>query len=130
VLIAVAVIAAAVLTFTGSSDAPSSTASTRSLSSTTTTAALPPAGPFALTDGVNVRAGPAATYPSLGTLPTGTKVMVQCVITGATVNGPKGPTNLWVRITGTTPVGYVTNEYVDTGAAVDDRSKIPLCPGT
>jgi hypothetical protein len=99
-------------------------------STTTTTTTRPPAGPYPLTDGVNVRAGPGTTYPSAGTMTTGTKVLVVCVIDGETINGPKGPTNKWVRITGTPPVGYITNEYVDTGTAIDNPAVIPVCSGT
>jgi uncharacterized protein YraI len=77
---------------------------------------------------VNVRKGPGTNYSSLGTLELGTKVLVVCVIDGQTIDGPSGPTSKWVRITGAPLVGYVTGQYVATGAAIDDRSIIPVCP--
>jgi LasA protease len=89
----------------------------------------PPAGPFRITDGVNVRAGPGTSYPAVGTIELGFEVLVACAIEGEAVDGPSGPTNLWLRIAGGDLAGYVTSEYVATGAALADRSVIPLCTG-
>jgi uncharacterized protein YraI len=95
---------------------------------TTTAAPRPPAGPFRISDGVNVRTGPGTNYPSLGTLELGTQVLVVCQIDGQTIDGPSGPTNKWVRITGQKINGYVTNQYVATGPAINDPNTIPVCP--
>jgi hypothetical protein len=132
VLAAIGVFVAAYLTVSGSGDSGRGRASDQAVGTTagpTTTTTPPPAGPFVLTDGVNVRTGPGTKYPSRGTIEKGNKVMVVCVIDGETVNGPKGPTNKWDRITGTTPVGYVTDEYVDTGPAIANPAIIPVCTG-
>jgi len=129
VVVSVAVVGAAVFTLTGSGGSGDGAAArdTTTHAATSTTAARPPAGPFALTDGVNVRTGPGTNFPSLGTLEKGVKVMVVCSATGTAVNGPKGPTSTWVRITGAALSGYVTNEYVDTGSAADDPNVVPRC---
>jgi hypothetical protein len=126
----VGVVVAVYLALAGSGDSGSGRASSPTPSTTVapTTTTLKPAGPFVLTDGVNVRTGPGTTFPSRGTITTGTKVLVVCATDGQTIDGPKGPTSKWVEITGTTPVGYVTNQYVATGAAIDDPKVIPICP--
>jgi Bacterial SH3 domain len=140
VLVAIGVLAAAYFAVSGSGDSGSSGRSADASSgsgpgagaaagaTTTTITPPPPAGPFVLTDGVNVRTGPGTTFPSLGTISTGNQVMVVCVVDGQTVDGPKGPTNKWVKITGTNPAGFVTDQYVDTGAAIGDPKVIPVCP--
>jgi hypothetical protein len=94
---------------------------------TTTAAALPPAKPFKVTDGVNVREGPGTSYRIVGTIETGYEVLVVCVIDGETVDGPSGPTNKWVRVVFNDLKGYVTNQYVATGAAVNDPNIIGYC---
>jgi uncharacterized protein YraI len=95
--------------------------------STTTTTTLPPAGPYRVTDGVNIRAGPGSTYPALGLIETGNEVLVTCVIDGEQVSGPLGLTTKWVRIV--TPYGpaYLTAQYVATGPDIGSPTIIPVC---
>jgi Bacterial SH3 domain len=129
VAVAIGVFVAAYL-FASSSDNSSSKASDRSSAATTTTKPpLAPAGPFAVTDSVNIREGPGTQYKTVGTIGAGHKVLVVCVIDGQSVDGPNGPTTKWLRITGLGPVGYVTAQYVNVGTAIDDRSVVPQCPG-
>src|ERR1700730_16415086 len=47
---------------------------------------------------VNVRSAPAGTATSVGSLSGGQHVTVICQVTGTTVNGPGGSTNLWDRL--------------------------------
>jgi uncharacterized protein YgiM (DUF1202 family) len=97
--------------------------------STTLVSTLPPAGPYKVTDGLNVRTGPGRTFPTVGTIELGKEVMVACVIEGETVDGPNGPTTKWLRVTAANVTGYVTSQYVATGAAVNDPAVIPRCSG-
>ena len=90
---------------------------------------LPPAGPYKVTDGLNVRTGPGRTFPTVGTIELGKEVMVACVIEGETVDGPNGPTTKWLRVTSANVTGYVTSQFVATGAAVSDPAVIPRCAG-
>jgi uncharacterized protein YgiM (DUF1202 family) len=97
--------------------------------STTIVPTLPPAGPYKVTDGLNVRTGPGRTFPVVGTIELGKEVMVSCVIDGESVDGPNGPTTKWLRVTSANVTGYVTSQYVATGAAVSNPAVIPRCAG-
>ena len=92
-----------------------------------TVPAIPPAGPFKVTDGVNVRTGPGTSFPKVATIDQGKQVMVVCVTEGGVVTGPNGSTTKWVRITAGSVTGYVTSEFVATGAAIDNPAVIPHC---
>jgi hypothetical protein len=94
----------------------------------TTTPPIPPAGPFKVTDGVNVRTGPGTTYPAVGTIELGKEVMVTCVVSGEAITGPRGVVTTWVHVTAPGVVGYVTSQYVAVGNAIDDPHVIPPCP--
>jgi uncharacterized protein YgiM (DUF1202 family) len=96
---------------------------------TTVVTTLPPAGPYKVTDGLNVRTGPGRSFPAVGTIDLGKEVMVACVIDGEMVDGPSGPTNKWLLVTSANVAGYVTSQYVATGAAVNDPAVIPRCSG-
>ena len=73
---------------------------------------LPPAaGPYKVTDGLDVRTGPGRTFPTVGTIELGREVMVACVIEGELVDGPNGPTTKWLRVTAANVSGYVTSQY-------------------
>ena len=95
----------------------------------TTTPPIPPAGPFKVTGGVNVRSGPGTNYPSIATIELGKEVLVVCVIDGEIVNGPNGPTPKWVRVTAGAVSGYVTSQYVAIGAVINNPLVIPVCVG-
>jgi hypothetical protein len=102
-----------------------------SAEATSTTSGLPPippAKPYKVTDGVNIRAGPGTTYPIVGTVETGFEVLVVCAIAGQFIDGPGGPTDLWVRVVYNDKTGYITGAYVATGPAINDPSVIARCP--
>jgi hypothetical protein len=101
------------------------TSTTRAPSTTTT---LPPAGPYRVLDGLNVRSGPGPGFPAVGTVRFGDQVMVICVADGPVVNGPNGQTTKWLKVT--TPLGpvFVTAAFVAVGADLADPTKIAVCP--
>ena len=98
-------------------------------STTTTTTLPPPAGPFKVTDGVNVRAGPGTTFPILGQIELGNEVLVVCAIDGEAVPGPSGVSPKWLRVQTPAISGYVTAQYVDTGLALLSPAIIGVCSG-
>lgn len=61
---------------------------------------------------LNVRSGPGASYPVVGSVPDGATVAVYCQAVGSTVTGPYGTTSVWNRI-GTNR--YVSDAYLLTG---------------
>ncbi|MFJ2082598.1 N-acetylmuramoyl-L-alanine amidase [Micromonospora chokoriensis] len=61
---------------------------------------------------LNVRSGPGANYPVVGSVADGAAVAVYCQAVGSTVTGPYGTTAVWNRI-GTNR--YVSDAYVLTG---------------
>jgi hypothetical protein len=129
VLVVVAIVVLAASMFTGSSDSDHTSggsSTTNTAAATTTT--LPLAGPFKVTADVNVRDGPGTNFPVHTTLQPGTMVKVQCQALGQVVNGPNGANAKWVKIVGYLVTGYVTTVYVDVGTALDDTTKVPVCP--
>ena len=97
---------------------------------TTTLPPLPAPKPFKITagTGVNVRVGPGTTYKVVGTVETGVEVLVVCEVDGEAVDGPIGATTKWLRITYNDLTGYVTAQFVSTGAALNDPTAIGPCP--
>ncbi|MGQ5259810.1 N-acetylmuramoyl-L-alanine amidase [Micromonospora sp. ZYX-F-536] len=61
---------------------------------------------------LNVRSGPGASYPIVGSVADGATVSVYCQAVGSTVTGPYGTTSIWNRI-GTNR--YVSDAFVLTG---------------
>ncbi|MET7963261.1 N-acetylmuramoyl-L-alanine amidase [Micromonospora zamorensis] len=61
---------------------------------------------------LNVRSGPGASYPVVGSVADGATVAVYCQAVGSTVTGPYGTTSVWNRI-GTNR--YVSDAFVVTG---------------
>lgn len=110
----------------GDDDEAKKAAGTGSTASTTTT--LPPAGPYRVTDGVNVRAGPGAAFPVLGQIEVGNTVLVVCAIDGESVSGPGGATTKWLKIVVLGPDSYVTAAYVAVGADILNPAVIGPCP--
>ena len=94
----------------------------------TTTAPLPPPKAFKVTDGVNVRSGPATSAQVISTVQKGFEVLVVCAVDGETINANGASTNQWVRVTVDDKTGYVTAAYVDTGPAISDANQIGRCP--
>jgi hypothetical protein len=95
--------------------------------STTTTTAPPPAGPYKVTDGVNLRAGPGSSFASLGQIEVGNEVQVVCVTDGEAVPGPSGETTKWLRVVTFGPAAYITAQYVATGPDIQSPTIIPPC---
>jgi hypothetical protein len=110
----------------GDDDSKSADKSTSSSASTTTT--LPLAGPYEVTDGINVRGGPGSTFPVLGQIEIGNTVLVACAIDGESVAGPGGATTKWLRIFVAGPPSYVTAAYVAVGADLTNPGVIATCP--
>lgn len=125
--IAVAVLAIAYTALPGSDDKSADNAASHRPVFATTTPPIPPAGPFKVTQGVNVRSGPGTSFPSIATIDLGKEVMVVCVIDGEPVNSAAGPDTKWVRVTATGVSGYVTSLYVATGSAIANPAVIPVC---
>jgi hypothetical protein len=103
-------------------------AARRSTSTPSTTTTLPPAGPYRVNDGLNVRAGPGASFPVLGQIELGTMVTVLCATDGDQVAGTSGVTTKWLRI----PLpfdltGYVSAAYVGVGADLVNPAVIAPC---
>ncbi|MET8311023.1 N-acetylmuramoyl-L-alanine amidase [Micromonospora sp. NPDC005173] len=61
---------------------------------------------------LNVRSGPGASYPVVGSVADGATVAIYCQAVGSTVTGPYGTTSVWNRI-GTNR--YVSDAYLLTG---------------
>ncbi|MEU4399096.1 N-acetylmuramoyl-L-alanine amidase [Micromonospora orduensis] len=61
---------------------------------------------------LNVRSGPGASYPVVGSVADGATVSIYCQAVGSTVAGPYGTTSVWNRI-GTNR--YVSDAYLLTG---------------
>jgi hypothetical protein len=127
-LVAAVVLTIAFLAVDHSGDEKDAASRPRRPSTTTTVPLVPPAGPYKVTDGINVRSGPGTAYSIVGTIELGNEVMVVCTVEGEAVNGPSGPTTKWVRITSASVGGYVTAQYVAIGPAIDDRAVVALCP--
>jgi uncharacterized protein YgiM (DUF1202 family) len=132
VLVALAVGAAAVLfgwsPSDSSDDSLGPSVTTAAGPPTTTAAPLPPPRAFKVSDGVNVRSGPATSAQVVTTVQKGFEVLVVCVVDGEAITGPAGSTNQWVRVTVDNKTGYVTAAYVETGPAISDTSQIGRCP--
>jgi hypothetical protein len=64
--------------------------------------------------GLHLRPNPNRTA-SIGTVPEGATVSIQCTTRGETVSGPSGPTDLWDYVVYNGQAGYVSDGYLDTG---------------
>jgi hypothetical protein len=94
---------------------------------TTPNTSVPPPRPYRVTDDVNLRAEPTSSSTSLAVIPSGTSVVVECVTNGESIDGPNGSTDKWDRVTWEGSTGYVTDQYVDTGDAVNAPTIIRPC---
>ncbi|MEU8654755.1 SH3 domain-containing protein [Streptomyces sp. NPDC048737] len=70
---------------------------------------------------LNVRSGPATSYPIVKVLPEGTRVPIFCQTSGTSVSGPYGTTNIWDNIA---DGQFVSDAYVRTGS---DGYVAPRC---
>jgi len=127
-LVAAGLVAALVVVFRGDDDSDPEVASTRGGGGeATTTTVVPLAGPYEVTDGLNIRAGPGSSFASFGNIETGYSVNVMCVTDGESVNGPLGASTKWLRIEFWGPPAYVTAQYVKTGPDLQSPTIIPPC---
>jgi hypothetical protein len=96
---------------------------------TPTSNATPRTGSSSYTLGaeLNLRNGPGTNFQTLGLVPEGSSVIVQCTTTGESVDGLHGADDRWNRISYQGQTGYVANGFVSTGTDIADRSKIPIC---
>jgi uncharacterized protein YraI len=98
------------------------------LPSTTTTSAASVDGPvYAITHDVIIRSGPVTSARTLGTIPAGADVPVQCTTRGQLVTDIYGPDASWDKVTYNGIVGFVTDEWVDTKGAETNPAIIPPC---
>jgi uncharacterized protein YraI len=111
----------------GSGDGSNSATKDASSSTAVTTTTLPLAGPYKVTDGINIRGGPGSTFPVLGQIELGNTVLVACAIDGESVSGPGGATTKWLKIFLIGPDSYVTAAYVAVGADILNPAVIPPC---
>jgi uncharacterized protein YgiM (DUF1202 family) len=95
---------------------------------TTTAPPLPAPHAYKVTDGVNVRSGPATSTQIISTVQKGFEVLVVCAVDGETINVNGGSTNQWVKVSVDNKTGFVTAAYVDTGPAISDTNQIGRCP--
>jgi uncharacterized protein YgiM (DUF1202 family) len=131
IVVAIVILAIAVMAVTGDGSSSGHANDVTPRAVTTVAAPRPdhPAGPYKVTDGVNVRAGPGTNYARVGTIEMGKDVLVNCVIEGQVVSSPNGSTSQWLQVTSGTMRGYVASQYVAIGAAITDRSVVPVCEG-
>jgi hypothetical protein len=123
VLVAAGILGVAYLAVAGPDDSSDSSDRASSTTSPSTTLVAPPAGPYRVTTGVNVRSGPGVNFPAVGVIETGHSVFASCVAEGDSVDG----VTKWLRLTGFGPVGFLTVKYVDTGDDLNVPGKIPAC---
>jgi hypothetical protein len=100
---------------------PSSTSSTTTAPSGTGTRS------YTLNAELNLRSGPGTSYATLGLVPDGTTVTVQCTVEGEQVDGHAGLDTMWDRVSYQGSTGYLSNGFLNTGSDITDRSKIPHC---
>jgi uncharacterized protein YraI len=65
-----------------------------------------------------LRASPSTSSTAVGVVPGGTKLQVQCIATGETVNGPVGPDSTWEKIVFGGTTGFVSDQFVDKVGAL------------
>jgi uncharacterized protein YraI len=130
VLLVAVVLGGTIVWATQRSDGPSNDANRATTTTVTSTPApaLPEPMLYKVTDGVNVRTGPSTSFAIVTQVELGREVLVVCQIEGQTVDGPRGPTNRWLRVSIENKTGYVTAQYVDTRGAIQDLNVIGNCP--
>lgn len=74
-----------------------------------------------------IYSGTTESSNELGSIPSGSTVMVFCTSRGDIVNGKWGPDPYWDWIEYQGVTGYVTDEWVVTKSDIDDRTLIPWC---
>lgn len=125
---AVGVLAVVVVQSVGDPGSDDEEAGVTSTTLPTTTTEPPAAGPYRVTDGLNVRSGPSRATSLVGTIEQGSEVFVFCVVDGEVISGPQGQTDKWLKVSNFGVTGYATAQYVATGPDVTSPSIIPPCP--
>lgn len=65
---------------------------------------------------LNLRLGMSNGTPSIGCIPDGTTITVDCVLSGQSVTGPYGTENTWDHTSYNGQIGYVSDAWVYTGS--------------
>jgi hypothetical protein len=86
-----------------------------------------PEGAYRTLATVAIRSGPTTADQQLGKIPKGTDVVITCTVVGQPVKGATRTDAHWDKVTVGAITGYVANLLVDTGAAIDDPTRIPPC---
>jgi hypothetical protein len=119
-------LAGLIYSLTASDDSSPPSSARDASSSTTTTVGRLPAGPYKVTTGINMRAGPGASTAIVGVIELGNEVIVLCKVDGESYNGPTGPSTVWLHI-GSPADAYVAAPFVATGGDLTNVEVIPVC---
>lgn len=65
---------------------------------------------------LNLRLGMSGGTPSIGCIPDGTTITVDCTLKGQSVTGPYGTENTWDHTTYNGQIGYVSDAWIYTGS--------------
>jgi hypothetical protein len=118
--------AVGVLVLAGCARAPETTASATASATPTVTSTLATLKTSSGKTDLRLRHIPAATGNELAKIASGSVIIVDCRVEGASVTGSQGMTSVWDHLTYQGKSGYVSAAYVEDGAA----KSIPLCPYT
>ena len=91
----------------------STTATVPPNTSTTLASNTPAPTCYVTSTNVKLRASPSISATAVGVVPGGTKLQVQCIATGETVNGPAGPDSTWEKIVFGGTTGFLSDQFVD-----------------
>ena len=76
------------------------------------------------TAGINIRTAPNTSAPSIGSVPDGTPLLLQCSTSGENVTSAGGATDVWDQITYNGVTGYVADAFINTGQLTP---AVPAC---
>lgn len=100
-----------------------------------TSTAIPACGTAAVTGTVatsgsplTLRTGPGTGYASLTSIPNGTRLTLQCKLSGESVSGSQGTTSYWDKVTYGGSTGYVSAAYVIGGTSPTGCTTSPPPP--
>jgi hypothetical protein len=67
------------------------------------------------TAGINIRPEPNTSAPSIGSVPDGVPLLLQCSTSGEYETSAGGTTNVWDQVTYDGVTGYVADAFINTG---------------
>jgi hypothetical protein len=67
------------------------------------------------TAGINIRSGPGTSAPSIGGVPDGTPLLLQCSTYGQSITSAGGTTSVWDQVTYHGVTGFVADAFINTG---------------